>query len=145
MIRSTLYTFITFLFLTQCSIETTPINYGTDSCHFCKMTIVDQQHAAQIVTKKGRNYKYDAIECMVNSLPRWKTEDIHAYKVTDYSSPGKMIDAASAHYLIAEHIPSPMGAFLSGFESESVRNQHSKSEEDQTLNWPELQASIAKK
>ncbi|MEO9853579.1 MAG: nitrous oxide reductase accessory protein NosL [Reichenbachiella sp.] len=145
MIRPTLYIFALLLFLTQCTIETEPINYGTDSCHFCKMTIVDQQHAAQIVTKKGRNYKYDAIECMVNSLPQWKSEEIHTYLIADFSVPKKMIDATTAHYLIAEHMPSPMGAFLSGFENETIRNQYAKSEKDQTLNWSELQKAIAKK
>lgn len=30
------------------------------------MTIVDKQHAAQVVTKKGKAYSFDAIECMVH-------------------------------------------------------------------------------
>lgn len=145
MIRPTHITFILFALLTQCTIETAPISYGTDSCHFCKMTIVDQQHAAQLVTKKGRNYKFDAIECMINTLPQWESEDIHSYLVTDYTTPKKMIDATAAHYLIADHLPSPMGAFLSGFAQEADRKQHSKSEKDQTLNWAELQTVLAKK
>ncbi len=52
-------------FVVGCSVEESPINYGKDACNFCKMNIVDKQHAAEIVTSKGKPFKYDAIECMV--------------------------------------------------------------------------------
>ena len=38
------------LLTTGCKVEPKPIAYGKEGCHFCSMTIVDQQHAAQIVT-----------------------------------------------------------------------------------------------
>ncbi len=41
------------LFFYSCSVEPSPINYGKEACNFCKMNIVDQQHGAEIVTKKG--------------------------------------------------------------------------------------------
>ena len=44
--------------LLACSVEPKPINYGRDACHFCKMTIVDNQHAAEIITLKGKAFKY---------------------------------------------------------------------------------------
>ena len=46
----------------SCSKTPQPINYGTDMCHFCQMTIVTKTHAAQMVTTKGKQYKFDAIE-----------------------------------------------------------------------------------
>ena len=144
MTRSTLYTLLTILFFTQCSLTTEPIQYGIDSCHFCRMTIVDQQHASQIVTKKGRNYKYDAIECMVQSLPDWQSNEINTYLISDYNSPGKMINALEAKYLISESIPSPMGAFLSGFDTESQRDTFVKLETDRRLSWTEMKVDIQK-
>ena len=80
--------------LTACTVEPQPINYGTDGCHYCKMTIVDNQHAAQLVTEKGRAYKYDAIECMMNHLNKWNLPPVQYYLVTDYGSPGMLIDAS---------------------------------------------------
>ena len=56
---------ISLVLIISCKVEESPINYGQDACKFCKMTIVDKQHAAEIVTKKGKPFKYDAIECMV--------------------------------------------------------------------------------
>ena len=60
---------ILFLSLAACTVAPVPINFGSDGCHFCKMTIVDKQHAAELVTSKGKAYKYDAIECMIDDPP----------------------------------------------------------------------------
>lgn len=105
--------------LVSCKVEPEQINYGSDACHFCKMTIVDQQHAAQYVTNKGKQFKYDAIECMVNELAEKKRDDIAILLVSDYNSPGHMTSAISSVYLISPAIKSPMGANLSGFTTEN--------------------------
>ena len=101
--------------LSACSVQPAEINYGSDACHFCKMNIVDKQHAAQVVTEKGKAFKYDAVECMMNNLSKWKEATPALYLITDYGNPGVLTDATTAHYLISDNIPSPMGAFLSGF------------------------------
>ena len=48
--------YILFLvpFFSACSVEPVEINYGEDACEFCKMNIVDKQHAAELVTPKRR-------------------------------------------------------------------------------------------
>ena len=133
--------FLSFVFLTSCSTGPQPINFGEDACEFCRMTIVDKQHAAQLVTEKGKNYKYDAIECMVNDLNEWDKPPVKIYLVADYANPGTMTNALTASYLISEEIPSPMGAFLSAFSSESVRNDTHESAGGDTLNWEQLTVS----
>jgi copper chaperone NosL len=106
-----------FAFL-SCSKEPEPISYGLDMCHYCKMTIVTKTHAAQMVTDKGKQYKFDAIECMVRFLNE-KQELIAKSNllITDYNSPGNMTNAKTAGYLICNEITSPMGANLTGFTS----------------------------
>ena len=32
------------------------------------MTIVDPRYGAELVTTKGKVYKYDAVECLINSV-----------------------------------------------------------------------------
>jgi len=110
---------LTLVITWSCSVEPQPINYGSDACEFCKMTIVENRWAAEIVTDKGKAYKYDAIECMMNYMNR---NDINSGEmalllVDDYSNPGVLIDARKATYIKSEAIPSPMGAFLSAFSS----------------------------
>ena len=82
------------------------------------MTIVDQQHAAQYVTAKGKQFKFDAIECMLNEFSEITTDDVSVILVSDYGDPGKMTEARNATYLISPEIKSPMGAFLSAFSDE---------------------------
>ena len=67
------------LLVFSCNSSPQPIDYGNDGCHFCKMTIVDKVHAAEIVTKKGKVYKFDATECMVNFIETFDTSEIKHY------------------------------------------------------------------
>ncbi|SHH03455.1 nitrous oxide reductase accessory protein NosL [Flagellimonas flava] len=111
----------------SCSAKPQEIEYGTDGCHFCRMTIVDKQHAAQIVTKKGKAYKFDAIECMVNYRNEMDPESVALYLNNHYTQPGELIDATASVFLISEGIPSPMGAFLTAFATqEEAAIEHNK-------------------
>jgi copper chaperone NosL len=133
------------LSVSSCSTGPKPINYGTDACHFCRMTIVDNQHAAQLVTEKGKNYKYDAIECMINDLNKWERPPVKFHLVADYANPGILTDALTASYLISESIPSPMGEYLSAFSNESARNETHQSAGGDKLDWEQLRLIWSKK
>lgn len=124
--------------LAACSPQPVPIQYGEDACHFCKMNIVDHQHAAEIVSTKGKAFKYDAIECMMHDLKNWPDKDIAFKLITAYDQPAKLIDATQATYLISENLPSPMGANLSGFEQASVAAQTQAEKTGQILDWKAL-------
>jgi copper chaperone NosL len=123
------------LLLSACTIAPAKMNYGEDHCHFCKMTIVDRQHAAQVVTGKGKAFKYDAIECMMNHLARWDQVEPGLFLVNDFTEPGKLVDATNSHYLICREIPSPMGAFLSGFSNAEVRDGLFEEKGGEALDW----------
>ena len=122
----------------SCNVKPKEINYGVDSCDFCRMTIVDQQHAAQIVTEKGRVYMYDAIECMMNDMQEWERPAIKYSLVADYANPGQLTDAKEAKYLISKAIPSPMGAFLTAFAEEPSRQKAFDSVGGDLLYWDDL-------
>lgn len=125
-----------------CNVSPQAINYGSDGCHFCKMTIVDKVHAAEIVTKKGKVYKFDASECMVHFMKEFDNAEIKLYLSNNYTEPEALIDATKATFLISKNIPSPMGAFLSAFKTEEDA-QKIQSEKGGTLyNWNELLAHL---
>ncbi len=138
--KKVLYTAFTILLcvLVSCKVEPEQINYGSDACAFCKMTIVDQQHAAQYVTKKGKQYKFDAIECMVNDLTEKGIEEIEIFLVADYQVPGSMTNAKEATYLICKEIKSPMGANLSGFATKEKALIIQKNSGGDLYTWQEL-------
>lgn len=133
------------LLTSSCSNDPKPINYSQDACDFCRMTIVDTQHAAQLVTVKGKNYKYDAIECMINDLSKWTRPPVETHLVADYANPRTLTDALTASYLISEEIPSPMGEYLSAFSSEIKRDETHRNSGGEKLNWKQLTIALAKK
>ncbi len=107
------------LLFASCSNQPEPINYNSDACHYCKMTIVSKTHSAQAVSAKGKQFKYDAIECMVNDLNTENNAEMSIMLVANYLDAGNMIAAEKATYLVSENIPSPMGANLSATASEA--------------------------
>jgi copper chaperone NosL len=120
----------------SCQIEPDPMYYGEDVCAACKMTIVDQQHAAQLVTTKGKVFKYDAIECMLSAK-----EPDNSYEhilVSNYLDPGAFIDARDATFVISESIPSPMGANLSAVPSPTEVDGLLRDRGGDVFSWEEI-------
>jgi copper chaperone NosL len=122
----------------SCSVAPQPIEYGKDQCSFCKMNIVDKTHAAQFVTKKGKQYKFDAIECMVNSVIEINNTQIEILLVANYGKPGEMINAKTASYLISPEIKSPMGANLSAVSTLDEANKLKESYTGNIYTWETL-------
>lgn len=121
-----------------CKAEPEAIDYGSDACHFCRMTIVDQQHGAEVVTKKGKVFKFDAVECMLNHLNEVEIQSIQLFLVNTYSQPGKLRDATGVSYLVSEGIPSPMGEFLTAFENETDARQAKDKHGGTVYSWEEI-------
>ncbi len=131
--------FVLIFISTNCKPEPKPIAFGEELCSSCTMTIVDKQHAAQLVTKKGKVFSFDAIECMLGSDQFAEKEKIALFLCNDFSAPGEMIDATKATFLISEAVPSPMGANLSGFASLNKAKNIAAEHPAEFLTWEELQ------
>lgn len=126
--------------MVSCSAGPQAINYGSDACHYCEMTIVDKQHASQLVTLKGKPYKYDAIECMVHSLQdELKEVEMAHYLVADFDQPGELIAASGAKYLVSEQLQSPMGANLSAFKNGDAAKKAQEKFTGKLFSWEEIQ------
>ena len=128
----------------SCSTDPEPINWGTDQCEHCKMTIVDNKFGAEIVTKKGKAYKFDAVECMMNYVSNGKISDadVSKYIVVDASKPVALIDAEKSVYLISENFPSPMGANLSAFGTSNDAGNFRNLYQGEIKSWEELCAKF---
>ncbi len=134
--------FLTLILIISCTSEPKPIEYGSDMCHFCKMTVVDEQHAAEAVTSKGKVYFFDAIECMVNYIDDHKETQFDFLLVNDYENPGKLLNAADSHFLISKAIPSPMGAYLSAFSSMESATKKQMEKGGTLFDWEGIQEEL---
>ena len=133
--------------LSGCSYDPVPINYGKDVCDNCRMQIEDRGYGAEIVSPKGKIYRFDSGECLLQFLPGlpFPADQARHLLMTDRSAPGNLIDARSAYYLISQQLPSPMGAGLSAFRSQdSLRAFHSRYD-GEMLDWKELYLRFTKR
>ena len=143
--RTTIILLLTIMMsIVACTVEPKKINYGEDACHYCSMTIVDRQHAAEIVTKKGKAFKFDATECMIRHIQEIDSSTIALYLTSDYLNPESLIDAKTASYIISEQIPSPMGAFLSATKLKEGAEQLRMDKGGELYNWGELLTNFKK-
>jgi copper chaperone NosL len=107
------------------------------------MTVVDKTHAAEMVTKKGKVYVFDAIECLVAKLNKEENEHLMEFVlVADYSNLGNLINAKNATYLISEKIKSPMGANLSAFSSIERATDAMSKNGGKLFTWDEIKAQL---
>ena len=89
-------------------------------------------------TKKGKQYKFDAIECMVNDISEKGSDHLEILLIADYPQPGKMSSAKEATYLVSKEIKSPMGANLSGFTSKEQALSTQNERGGELYSWNEL-------
>lgn len=118
-----------FLFVFYCSPKApVDIQIGQEECSLCKMKIVDLKFNAQLQTSKGRIHHFDSIECLVRWIEQNKNIEIKNAWVKDYIT-GEWVEFTKAFYLVSKNLPSPMGAFLSGYKTlEEIRNMQNEKE-----------------
>ena len=132
------------LSLFACKVEPEPLNYTKDGCHACKMTLMDTKFGAEIVTKKGKIYKFDDVNCMLNFYNSGDVhpEDMQQILIVDFSKPGKLIDAKNAWYVKSESVKSPMASNVAAFESEDDVKKRNASWKGIQMSWGEVQTQF---
>jgi copper chaperone NosL len=132
------FSFVLLIVCFSCKNEMRPIEYGKDNCEQCRMTVMNPQFAAGMVTSKGKVYTFDAGECLVRYV---KTKGLNAkdsYFMSDYSNPGILIDATKSTYLHGDSIQSPMGGNLAAFATIASARAVHKDLGGNVLTWDEL-------
>ena len=128
------------LIFTSCGIGVKPIEYGTDVCYYCDMTIVENQYGAEAVTDKGKIRKFDAIECMVKYIRKNPELEFFSTVVNVFDQPGELFDAKTCTYLITRALPSPMGAYLTAFSTKEKAIEMQKKKMGELYTWEEILA-----
>jgi copper chaperone NosL len=126
----------------SCSREPEPIAFGKDPCELCKMTIMDQKFGGEIVTSKGKIYKFDSAECLLDFVKKGKNDQDNTesmFLTIDLYDPGKLIDARKAYFLHDESIKSPMGGNLAAFSSLEQAEKTKASPDGKVYTWNDVQ------
>lgn len=126
--------------LVACQPKQKSIEYGQDECHYCKMMIMEKQYGTEIVTKKSKVFKFDSVECLIDFMHEGnvKEEDAAFILITSFDDPGKLKEARSSYYLHSKELPSPMGMYLTAFNTEKAAMVAKEKYGGEVLNWEML-------
>lgn len=142
--KTILATMIVSFLLLSCTTEPEPLIMGKDACAFCKMTLMDEKFGGEIVTKKGRVYKFDDINCLVSFYNGNKqvSGNTQLVLVVNYADPARLLNAHDALYARSEHIRSPMASLLAAFGTRQQIETHNKDWNGRVMGWQEMTAQF---
>lgn len=109
--------------LLSCNSGPQPIKLGQDACSFCKMSIADNHFGVEIITKKGKVFKFDDTHCALGFMKAntINNSDIKETWLVNFEEPHNFIDAQKAFLLKSSELHSPMGGNVASFVDENKR------------------------
>lgn len=131
--------------LYACSSGPEPIRYGQDNCQHCKMTLTDKRFGAEVITVKGKVFKFDDLNCLVGYLKEGGVAepDIAQMVAVDFKKTGSFVDVWQAYFLQSEAIKSPMRGDVASFSDkndlEAAKTAIGSGKE---LSWADLKAKF---
>lgn len=130
--------------LSSCNAQPTVFNIGKDNCDDCKMTIMDAKFGGEIITKKGRIYKFDDAHCLANFIKSntIKKEEIAQTVFINFEKPNTFLPAGTAVFVVSPQLKSPMNSNAAAFENEKAAQKTAQETNGKTENWTELSASL---
>lgn len=104
------------------------------------MMITDHQYGAEILLTTGKAYTFDSIECMsaFQNSGDLTAKKIHSLWVTDFATPGNLINSADAIFLHSKELRSPMGMNLSAYSNQATAAQQLSRFGGTIVEWPQL-------
>ena len=104
-------------FFTSCNPQPQPFKMGEDACSYCKMTISDNRFGAEIISKKGKVFKFDDTHCALafqkeNLIPATDVKEIY---LVNFEEPHNFIPAQKAFILYSKDLKTPMGGHAAAY------------------------------
>ena len=127
-----------------CTLKPEPFVYGKDVCNDCKMTIMDPKFGGEIISKKGKIFKFDDAHCMVNYLKGGtvKTADIAQTMVIDYGDNKNFLDVKSTVFVVSHRLKSPMNSNAAAFPDQQAAKQIAEKTNGEIKDWNNLYSSL---
>lgn len=127
--------------LVSCNNGPQPIKFNTDVCDHCRMTITDPKFGGELLTKKGKIYKFDDAKCLSGFIQAGavKKEEIGKIYLLDFNNKGILLDASTCTLLKSNDLRSPMGGDLAAFGSTESAASQQKTFNGILTSWNEIQ------
>ena len=103
------------------------------------MILADNKFGAEIVTTKGKVYKFDDVNCLIKFKDNeMQNIELAHILVINYANPEQLINAKDAYYLKSPQINSPMASNIAAFESKDEMDAVEKELGGIYMTWGEL-------
>lgn len=127
-----------FVFGSCSGQEVQPIALHNDACHYCKMSISDGRFGSEIITEKGRAYKFDDIRCTMDFKNSPEGKDSKSFYVGDFTKTNSLIAASTAWYVKSDELRSPMNGNIAAFPTKEIASQYAEKYNTVALSWEDL-------
>lgn len=137
--KTHLVTTLMTLFVSSCNTGPEPIKIAIDNCSFCKMTIADNRFGGELITKKGKLFKFDDMRCVLSFIKSGTIarSDIKNTYFVNFNT-HDLVDADKAFLLKSGGFRSPMGGNIAAFTDETNLQMASHKFKGSQVNWKEL-------
>lgn len=130
---------IALFIMASCGSDTPkPIKLNSDACDFCKMTISNGKFAAELITKKGRYYKFDDVTCMVKYAKSNTVVSYKSFYVSDYSKDNTLIPVEQSFFLKGGKISSPMRGNAIALSTKNAATEFQTKLNAELKTWEEI-------
>ncbi len=114
-----------------------PIKLNVDNCEQCKMTVADLKFATELITSKGRVYKFDDLKCMVKYTKENQLQKA-TYFVPDHNDPSHLLPAEKAFFVKGDNVRTPMNGSIASFALEQSANSFASETQAALITWEEV-------
>lgn len=137
-IQPVLFLLLSFSAFACSNAKAEPIKLNVDNCDFCKMSIADGKYGAEVITQKGRVFKFDDIMCLINYCKENSKTKMEAFYVIDYNQNNVLIPAETAFYSKGGDIHSPMHGGIIAFSNEKDSKEVGAKLKASSISWNEI-------
>lgn len=131
---------IGLFFFSSCETKPIAILVGKDACYFCKMTISDAKFGAEIVTKKGKVYKFDDIHCLNSFIDSKELSTVSPDEiyVVDFAGEHQLVNVNESFLLQSDNIFGPMNGNIIAFKNKDSLKELAAKYHTIAMSWEQL-------
>jgi copper chaperone NosL len=124
----------------SCNVGPEPIRIGKDQCDFCKMKIAEIQFAAEVVSIKGKVYKFDDIICAAQFVNGEVLDagDVFGVYASNHENPSELLKASECTFFYSEDWRSPMNGNLAAFIDIKALQRSTSNMKGAIQNWKDI-------
>lgn len=132
------------IFFSSCTVKPQPFAFGKDACSYCKMTIIAPNFGGEVLTKKGKVYKFDDVHCLIGFFNEGivKENDIAQTLAVNYQKQNDFINVNDAVFLVSPELHSPMNGNAAAFINTDEANKVKEAKGGELKDWQGIRSSI---